>query len=83
MILRQLLHSDPAAISDLFGCGRTGSLHRGDPVGDIAPYLRTADNTGIDIHFGIAAFVAMRSRTAIVCRPVVWSSTQCTLPATR
>ena len=68
MILRQFLHSDPVAISDMFGCGRTGGLHRGRSGGDIAPYLRTADNTGIDIHFGIAASVAMRSRTAIVCR---------------
>ena len=43
MILRQFLHQDPVAISYLFGCGGKALCAVVDPVGDIRPYLRTAD----------------------------------------
>ena len=51
MILRQFLHSDPVAISYLFGCGGKATCAVTDPVGDIAPYLRVADNTGMNIKY--------------------------------
>jgi glyoxylase-like metal-dependent hydrolase (beta-lactamase superfamily II) len=53
MILRQFLHTDPVAISYLFGCGGRAACAVVDPVGDIAPYLRVADNTGMRIRFVI------------------------------
>ena len=53
MILRQFLHADPVAISYLFGCGGRASCAVVDPVGDIEPYLRAADDTGMRIHFVI------------------------------
>lgn len=53
MILRQFLHSDPVAASYLFGCGGRASAAVVDPVGDIAPYLRTAEETGMRIHYVI------------------------------
>jgi hydroxyacylglutathione hydrolase len=49
MILRQFLHTDPVAISYLFGCGGRAACAVVDPVGDIEPYLRTADETGMRI----------------------------------
>jgi hydroxyacylglutathione hydrolase len=51
MILRSFLHTDPVAISCLSGCGRKASATVVDPVGDIAPYLDTADATGRRIHY--------------------------------
>jgi hypothetical protein len=51
MILRQFLHTDPVAISYLFGCGGRAACAVVDPVCDIAPYLRVADNTGMRIRF--------------------------------
>lgn len=51
MILRQFLHTDPVAISYLFGCGGHAACAVADPVGDIEPYLRTAADTGMDIRF--------------------------------
>ncbi|MDF2809979.1 MAG: fold metallo-hydrolase [Microvirga sp.] len=51
MILRQFLHHDPIGISYLFGCGRHASGAVVDPVGDIAPYLRASEETGIRIKF--------------------------------
>ncbi|MER9403116.1 MBL fold metallo-hydrolase [Mesorhizobium caraganae] len=49
MILRQFLHSDPVAASYLFGCGGKSASAVVDPVGDIAPYLRVAEATGMRI----------------------------------
>ena len=47
MILRQFLHTDPIAISYLFGCGGKASGAVVDPVGDIEPYLEAAAKTGM------------------------------------
>jgi hydroxyacylglutathione hydrolase len=49
MILRQFLHSDPVGASYLFGCGGKASAAVVDPIGDIAPYLRAAQETGVRI----------------------------------
>ena len=51
MILRQFLHADPVAISYLFGCGGHAACAVVDPLGDIEPYLRVADETGMRIRF--------------------------------
>src|SRR6185312_4564712 len=48
MILRQFLHTDPVAISYLFGCGGKSAAVV-DPVGEIVPYLKTAQETGMRI----------------------------------
>lgn len=53
MILRQFLHTEPAAISYLFGCGGKAAAAVVDPVGDIAPYLKTAQETGMRILYVI------------------------------
>lgn len=53
MILLQFLHSDPVAASYLFGCGGKASGAVVDPVGDIAPYLQTAEALGIGILYVI------------------------------
>jgi glyoxylase-like metal-dependent hydrolase (beta-lactamase superfamily II) len=53
MILRQFLHSDPVAISYLFGCGGHAACAVVDPLGDIRPYRRVADETGMRIRFVI------------------------------
>ncbi len=49
MILRQFLHADPVAISYLLGCGGKASAAVVDPVGDVAPYLAAAEQTGMRI----------------------------------
>jgi len=49
MILRQMLHRDPVAISYLFGCGGKAAAAVVDPVGDIAPYITAAQDTGMRI----------------------------------
>ena len=64
MILRQFLHTDPVAISYLFGCGGRAACAVVDPVGDIAPYLRVADNTGMRIHFVIDTHIHADHRSA-------------------
>jgi glyoxylase-like metal-dependent hydrolase (beta-lactamase superfamily II) len=64
MILRPFLHSDPVAISYLFGCGRHAACAVVDPVGDIAPYLRVADNTGMRIRFVIDTHIHADHRSA-------------------
>jgi len=51
MILRQFLHVDPVAASYLFGCGGKASAAVVDPLGDIAPYLRAAEATGMRIRY--------------------------------
>jgi glyoxylase-like metal-dependent hydrolase (beta-lactamase superfamily II) len=53
MILRQFLHSDPVAASYLFGCGGRASAAVVDPVGEIAPYLRAAEEAGMRILYVI------------------------------
>ena len=53
MILRQFLHSDPVAISYLFGCGGKASGAVVDPVGDIAVYLDAAAKAGMRILYVI------------------------------
>jgi len=57
MILRQFLHSNPVGISYLFGCGGKAAGAVVDPVGDIKPYLKAADNAGMRIHFVIDTHV--------------------------
>lgn len=57
MILRQFLHSNPVAISYLFGCGGKAMAAVVDPIGDIQPYLHAADNAGMHIHFVIDTHV--------------------------
>ena len=53
MILRQFLHVDPVAASYLFGCGGKASAAVVDPLGDVAPYLRVAEATGMRIRYVI------------------------------
>ena len=53
MILRQFLHSDPVAASYLFGCGGKAIGAVVDPVGDVSPYLRAAEDTGMRIRYVI------------------------------
>jgi hydroxyacylglutathione hydrolase len=53
MILRQFLHSDPVAISYLFGCGGKGSGAVVDPVGDVGIYIDAARDTGMKILYVI------------------------------
>ncbi len=53
MILRQFLHTDPVAISYLFGCGGKAAAAVVDPVGEIAPYLKAAQETGMCILYVI------------------------------
>jgi glyoxylase-like metal-dependent hydrolase (beta-lactamase superfamily II) len=64
MILRQFLHKDPVAISYLFGCGGHAACAVADPVGDIAPYLRTANETGMRIRFVVDTHVHADHRSA-------------------
>jgi hydroxyacylglutathione hydrolase len=49
MILRQFLHSDPVALSYLFGCGGKAAAAVVDPVGELEPYLAAASVTGMRI----------------------------------
>lgn len=51
MILRQFLHKDPVGISYLFGCGGKAAGAVVDPVGEIDPYLRAAEDAGMRIRF--------------------------------
>jgi glyoxylase-like metal-dependent hydrolase (beta-lactamase superfamily II) len=53
MILRQFLHTDPVAASYVFGCGGKAMGAVVDPVGDVSPYLRTAEDTGMRIRYVI------------------------------
>ena len=53
MILRQFLHTDPIAASYLFGCAGRQAAAVVDPVGEMAPYLRLADETGMRILYVI------------------------------
>jgi hydroxyacylglutathione hydrolase len=51
MIFRQYLHFDPVGASYLFGCAGRAAAAVVDPVGDIAPYLRAAEETGMRIRY--------------------------------
>ena len=53
MILRQFLHTNPVAVSYLFGCGGKAAGAEVDPVGEIEPYLRAAQDTGMRILYVI------------------------------
>jgi glyoxylase-like metal-dependent hydrolase (beta-lactamase superfamily II) len=64
MILRQFLHTDPVAISYLFGCGGHAACAVVDPLGDSGPYLRVADETGMHIRFVIDTHVHADHRSA-------------------
>ena len=64
MILRQFLHSDPVAISYLFGCGGHAACAVVDPLGDIRTYLRVADDTGMRIRFVIDTHIHADHRSA-------------------
>jgi glyoxylase-like metal-dependent hydrolase (beta-lactamase superfamily II) len=64
MILRQFLHTDPVAISHLFGYGGHATCAVIDPVGDIRPYLRAADETGMRIRFVIDTHIHADHRSA-------------------
>src|SRR5690348_15643897 len=66
MILRRFLHTDPAAISYLFGCGGHASCAVVDPLGDIEAYLRVADETAMRIRFVVDTHVHADHRSA--CR---------------
>jgi len=64
MILRHFLHTDPVAISYLFGCGGHAACAVIDPLGDLEPYLRVADETGMQIRFVIDTHVHADHRSA-------------------
>lgn len=49
MILRSFLHRDPVALSYLFGCGGKAMAAVVDPVGEVAPYLDAARESGMRI----------------------------------
>ena len=53
VILRQFLHTDPVAISYLFGCGGKACGAVVDPVGDVVHYLDAARATGMNILYVI------------------------------
>lgn len=53
MILRQYLHTDPVAISYLFGCGGKAAGAVVDPLGDIARYLDAGKDAGLRILYVI------------------------------
>lgn len=53
MIVRQFLHTDPVGISYLLGCGGRASGAVIDPVGDIGPYIRSAEKSGMRILYVI------------------------------
>jgi hydroxyacylglutathione hydrolase len=53
MILRPFLHTDPVAISYMFGCAGHSAAAIVDPVGEIDPYLRAAAGTRTQIRYVI------------------------------
>lgn len=57
MIFRQFLHDDPIAASYLFGCGGHATGAVVDPVGDVEPYLRAADEAGLGIRYVVDTHV--------------------------
>lgn len=55
MILRQFLHKDPVAISYFAACGTHAAAAVVDPIGEIAPYLRVAEEAGTRIRYVVSA----------------------------
>jgi glyoxylase-like metal-dependent hydrolase (beta-lactamase superfamily II) len=53
MILRQLLHTNPVAISYFAACGTHAAAAVVDPIGEITPYLRLAEEAGTRIRYVI------------------------------
>jgi glyoxylase-like metal-dependent hydrolase (beta-lactamase superfamily II) len=53
MVLRSFLHSDPVAISYLFGCAGHAAAAVVDPVGDVEPYIHALSATGMRIRYVI------------------------------
>ncbi|MFY9684203.1 MAG: MBL fold metallo-hydrolase [Pseudolabrys sp.] len=53
MILRQYLHSGPVGASYLVGCAGRAAAAVVDPMGDIAPYRRAAEEAGMRIRYVI------------------------------
>lgn len=51
MIFRQFLHTNPVAISYFAACGSHAAAAIVDPIGDIAPYLRVAEEAGTRIRY--------------------------------
>ena len=51
MIPRQYLHTDPVAISYLFGCAGHAAAAVVDPVGDVSRYLDAAEDAGMRIRY--------------------------------
>lgn len=64
MILLHFLHTDPVAISYLFGCGGRATCAVVDPAGDIRPYLRVADETGMRLRFVVDTHIHADHRSA-------------------
>jgi glyoxylase-like metal-dependent hydrolase (beta-lactamase superfamily II) len=64
MIVRQFLHADPVAISYLFGCGGHAACAVVDPLGDVGPYLRSAEETGMRIRFVVDIHLHADHRSA-------------------
>jgi glyoxylase-like metal-dependent hydrolase (beta-lactamase superfamily II) len=57
VILRQFLHTDPVAISYLFGCGGKACGAVVDPAGDVQHYLDAARATGMNIRYVIDSHI--------------------------
>src|SRR5262249_16235969 len=51
MILRQFLHTDPVALSYLFGCGGRAAGAVVDPLADPSPYLHPSQPPGMRIRY--------------------------------
>jgi hydroxyacylglutathione hydrolase len=64
MILRQFLHRDPVALSYLFGCGGKAMAGVVDPLGPIAPYLESTEQTGMRIRYVIDTHLHADHRSA-------------------
>lgn len=87
MILRQFLHTDPVGISYLFGCGGKAAGAVVDPIGDIAPYLRAAEEAGMRIHFVIDTHIHADHRSAgraladaVGAQYMLWTGAKISLP---
>ena len=57
MILRQFLHTDPVAVSYLFGCGGRAAAAVVDPLGEHIAYLSAAEAAGMRIRYVIDTHV--------------------------
>ena len=66
MILRRFLHTDPVAISYLFGCGGHAVCAVVDPLGDIEPYMHVADETGMQIRFVVDTHIHADHRSGVL-----------------